>query len=219
MRKWASGKESYQKWRERRTWGQKAADGAPDTGLLEGVVGDKVEGGHDRGRDGWAAFPGLSSYLSRCENVYSQRLPLGQGWPVLTGNKPRPMSQSFSWGGSHPSLGLPPSHSPSYLHLPTPRHTASSVTVRYACAGRPGSSWPCENGRRYLPSLHSLLKLGWRNTVLLTLSLCLSHNTIWIAVVFDRLWYLSTFSTNSRSFVSNLTPGCCIAHLKMAETL
>lgn len=62
-------------------------------------------------------------------------------------------------GGSHPFLGLltPP---PSPLHLPTPQHTASSVTVRYACTGLPGSRWPCENQRGCLPGLQSLLKLG-----------------------------------------------------------
>lgn len=35
------------------------------------------------GRDGWAAFPGVSRYLSRCESVYSQRRPplLLVPWP------------------------------------------------------------------------------------------------------------------------------------------
>lgn len=55
---------------------QKAAGGAPDRAILEERGAESGQG--ERGRDGWAAFPGLSRYLPRCENVYSQRLPL---WP------------------------------------------------------------------------------------------------------------------------------------------
>lgn len=99
--------------------------------------------GRERGRDGWAAFPGLSSYLSRCENVYSQRLPLGQGWPALTGNKPRPMSQSFSWGWqpslsgtpTTPSLTPPTSTSPLLDTLP---HLSLSGMPARGCQGQAG---------------------------------------------------------------------------------
>lgn len=98
------------------------------------------------GRNGWTAFPGLSCYLSRCENVYSQRLPLSQRWPAWLATRRGQWVRVSPGVGNHISLGLlPPLPPPCYLYLPTPRHTASSVTVRHACLGRAGSSLPCEN--------------------------------------------------------------------------
>lgn len=117
--------------------------------------------GSERGRDGWAAFPGLSCYLSRCKNVYTQRLPHGPEMACADWQQAEANESEFLLGVA----AIPPwdSHHrlprPSYLYHSTPRHTASSVTVRYACAGLPGSSWPSENERGCLPSFENLLKL------------------------------------------------------------
>lgn len=106
-------------------------------------MGGKKKVGGERGRDGWAAFPGLSCYLSRCKNVYSQRLPLGQGWLALTGNKPRPMSQSFSSGwqpslsGTPTTRSLTPPTSTSPL-LNTLPHLSLSGTPARGCQGQVG---------------------------------------------------------------------------------
>ncbi|KAI9524629.1 hypothetical protein NQZ68_016638 [Dissostichus eleginoides] len=79
-------------------------------------------------------------WQEKCENVYSQRLPLGQGWWALTGNKPRPMSQSFSWGWQ-PSLSgtpnTPPHHSTSRL-LNTLPHLSLSGMPAQVCQGHAG---------------------------------------------------------------------------------
>lgn len=58
--------------------GQEAAHGAPDSVFFWTGGGGGVK---KVGRDGWAAFPGVSRYLSRCESVYSQRPPLLVPWP------------------------------------------------------------------------------------------------------------------------------------------
>lgn len=158
---------------------------------------DWEAGSRRLGRDGWAAFPGLSSYLSRCENVYSQRLPLGKGWPPLTGNKPRPMSQSFSlevaaiplWDSQphHPSL-LPPT-SPLLDTLP---HLSLSGKPARGCQGQAGS---VKMKRGCLPSLLSLLKLEWRNTAPLT-SEPNAYHLIWFV---SQPFFLTGFDTSPRS--------------------
>lgn len=64
-----------------------------DCGRVEGGQGER---GRGEGRVG--AFPGLSGYLSRCESVYSQRLPLGSGWPSADW-QPAEANESISPGG------------------------------------------------------------------------------------------------------------------------
>lgn len=60
--------------------------------------------------------------------------PRPGGCLLLTGREQRPQWVRVSpRGGGHQSPGTPPS--PPHFCLPNPRHTASSVTVRYACAG------------------------------------------------------------------------------------
>lgn len=117
----------------------------------------------DGGRRRWAAFPGLSCYL-----------PLGRGRLDLTGKKPMTVSQSFSLGWPPSLSGTPTSASP------PPWYTASSVTVRHACTGLPGSCWPGEKERGCLPSLEGLFWSEVEGTQL-TWSLLLSHNMICIA--------------------------------------
>lgn len=130
-------------------------------------------------RDGWATFPGLCSCLSSCGSVYSQRLLLLLDWGggQLNG----------SWGqwvrvSPLRVAAIPPWDS--HL-LPSPRHTASSVTVGYACRLREATgislaSWKRE---RIFPQL-----LG--PSYLLVLSRC-----VFIFFFVNWLGYLYMFTT------------------------
>lgn len=112
------------------------------------------------GRDGWVLFLACPAICPGVKVCTHRGCPWARGGQALTGNQPRPMSQFLlvgGGGGNHTFVGLPPAPPPPCPPHP-PGHTASSVTVRYACSGLPGSSWPCENGRGCLPSLQSLLK-------------------------------------------------------------
>lgn len=125
-------------------------------------------------------------------------------------------------GGSHPSLGLPPPLLlPSYL-LPPPSQSSTHCLICHCqvCLHRAArvklALWKWE---RMFAQLTEPFEVRLKEHSSPHLEPSLSLNMICMAVFFDRLWYLSTFSTNSHSFVFNLTPGCCIACLKMAEPL
>lgn len=115
-----------------------------------------------RGRDGWAAFPGQSRYLSRCENVYSQRLPPGQGVANTDWQQAEASESEFLPGvAAIPSLGLPhplPS-TPSHL-LDTLPHLSLSGMPAQGCQGQSG---PVENERGCLPSFTEPFEVRLKN--------------------------------------------------------
>ncbi|CAB1446341.1 unnamed protein product [Pleuronectes platessa] len=131
-------------------------------------VGGVDAGQGERCGDGWAAFPGPSSYLSRCENVDPQRLLLGQGWPAPTGNRPSAVSQSFSEGVAAippslalslslpgtPTLSLTPSLPPP--PTPPPPHSLSTLPhlslSGMPAQGRQGQAGPVKRREDVCPA-------------------------------------------------------------------